>query len=53
LQGGNCESRIHLLMLAAQRALRFRPRLVNELQRRITFLSALPDDYFGFWSLRR
>src|SRR5947207_2245620 len=40
-------------MFAMQCDLRFRPRLVNELQRGITFLGALPDDCFRLRSLRR
>ena len=38
-------------MFTAQRDSRFRPGVVNKLQRRVTFLSALPDDDFGFRSL--
>jgi hypothetical protein len=40
-------------MVTSQRDFRFRPRIVNELQSRVTFLSALPDDGFGLRSLRR
>ena len=38
-------------MVTSQRDSRFRPGLVNELQRRVTFHSALPDDYFRLRSL--
>src|SRR5437763_16402738 len=40
-------------MFAMQCDLRFRPRLVNELQRGVTFFSALSDDCFRLRSLRR
>src|SRR6266436_6361488 len=40
-------------MFAGQTDFRFGPRVVNELQRRVTFLSALSDDYFRLPSLRR
>src|SRR5438045_5535059 len=40
-------------MFAMQCDLRFRPRLVNELQRGVTFLGALPDDCFRLRLLRR
>src|SRR5437764_12889061 len=38
-------------MFTSQRDSRFRPGVVNKLQRRVTLLSALPDDYFRFRSL--
>src|SRR5437016_8500864 len=38
-------------MFAMQRDSRFRPGAVNKLQRRLTLLSALPDDYFRFRAL--
>src|SRR5438477_3550647 len=40
-------------MFAMQCDLRFRPRLVHELQRGVTFLGALPDDCLRLRSLRR
>src|SRR5437879_13021601 len=40
-------------MFTPQRDSRFRPGVVNKLQRRVTFLSALPDDYFRLRTLRR
>src|SRR5438270_11365061 len=38
-------------MFTSQRDSRFRPGVVNKLQRRVTLLSASPDDYFRFRSL--
>src|SRR5207248_8974087 len=38
-------------MFTSQRDSRFRPGVVSKLQRRVTLLSALPDDYFRFRSL--
>ncbi len=52
-QGSHGDGGIHLLMFAANANIRFRPRFVNELQRRLTFLSAPPDDYVRFLALRR
>src|SRR5207248_9077652 len=48
-----CDCGVDLLMFAVQCDFRFRPRVVNELQRRVTFLSAMPDNYFRLRSLRR
>src|SRR5437868_3451344 len=48
-----CDCRVDLLMFAVQCDFRFRPRVVNELQRCVTFLSAMPDNYFRLRSLRR
>src|SRR5207248_3198340 len=53
LQRGNRDRGVHLLMFAMQHDFRFRPRVVNELQRGVTFFSALSDDCFRLRSLRR